>query len=89
MLAPMTRRAVAQEGLNSGRFEAQLASGANLEWYMEGGRSRTGKLRLQPGAEHLADGRRGFAGKMAAALAGVVAIGEFDYRLRHDARRLH
>lgn len=44
---------------------------------------------LRPGAEDLADRRRRFAEETAAALAGVVAIGELDYRLRHGARDLH
>jgi glycerol-3-phosphate O-acyltransferase len=44
---------------------------------------------LLSGTGRLADGRRRFAEETAAALAGVVAIGELDDRLRHRARHLH
>ena len=43
---------------------------------------------LQSGTEGLADKRRRFAEETAAAVAGVAAIGELDYRLRHGAQDL-
>jgi glycerol-3-phosphate O-acyltransferase len=43
---------------------------------------------LRSGAEGLADKRRRFAEETAAAVAGVAAIGELDYRLRHGAQDL-
>ncbi|MGO9419957.1 1-acyl-sn-glycerol-3-phosphate acyltransferase [Roseiarcus sp.] len=43
---------------------------------------------MQPGAEDLAEKRRRFAQETAAAVAGVAAIGELDYRLRHAVERL-
>ena len=44
---------------------------------------------LRTGTERLADRRRRFAEEAEAALAGVEAIGELDYRLRHRAQHLH
>ncbi|MBS0517351.1 MAG: 1-acyl-sn-glycerol-3-phosphate acyltransferase [Proteobacteria bacterium] len=43
---------------------------------------------LQPGAGDLAERRRQFAAETAAAVAGVAAIGDLDYRLRHGRRHL-
>lgn len=43
---------------------------------------------MRPGAEDLAEKRRRFAQETAAAVAGVAAIGELDYRLRHAVERL-
>jgi glycerol-3-phosphate O-acyltransferase len=82
-----------------------VASGANIEWYMQK-RLRnpecvsrelfTNALALaanrglrRSGADDLADKRRAFAEETATAVSDVAAIGELDYRLRHSSRDLH
>jgi hypothetical protein len=97
MMTLITRRAVAHKVLNSERFEAELTvvaknSGMRLteackEAYIA--LRATVSLQIPFFGFLLNRGLGPLHTRAAAALAGVVAIGELDYRMRHRAQHLH
>lgn len=101
-MTSMSRRAIAHELLNSGRFQAELAvvakkAGKRLrnpecvsrELFTNALALAANRGLLQSDAADLAHRRRAFAEETAAAVSEIAAIGELDYRLRHSSRDLH